>query len=147
MSVEPPHDRHTAADHHRAVHEALVARARRLLRDTARRTGLLGLVAAGVLAPVDAALALGIVAGLILGLAHLALLSRTAARLAAGAAAFGSNGDRPRSFVPFFWLKWPLWALALGGVLWYMRARPEGVAAGLILSLAVFAVSSRKHVS
>jgi hypothetical protein len=43
----------------------------------------------------------------------------------------GARQIRARSL-----LKWPLLGLALAGILWYMPARPEGVALGVVLSLA-----------
>lgn len=43
----------------------------------------------------------------------------------------GARQIRARSL-----LKWPLVGLALAGILWYMPARPEGVALGVVLSLA-----------
>ncbi len=125
------------------VEVRLRRRGRRIVGGTARRLALWAGVPAVVAAFWEPSLAVGLVAGALLGLLHAALLARQTARLAATVAA----GRRPASGagnMVFFWLKWPLWALALGGVLWYMRARPEPVAVGLVLSLAAFAAAARR---
>ena len=126
-----------------AVEAALRRRGRRLVGGTARRLAGWAGVPAVVAAFWDLRIGAGLVAGALLGLLHVALLARQTARLAAAAAAGRRPAGRAGNML-FFGLKWPLWALALGGVLWYMRARPEPVAVGLVLALAAFAATARR---
>ncbi len=80
-------------------------------------------------------LALGVALGALVGLANLMLLTRALAKVLA-------NPDQHRPAAGRKWvlptamvLKWPFLLLALGLILWYLPARPEGVAAGVALSL------------
>ncbi|RMG94450.1 MAG: hypothetical protein D6705_16170 [Deltaproteobacteria bacterium] len=137
----------TEADARPSVATDLDRRRRALMRATARRASLWTGLAVLATVPFDARWGLALTAGTLLGLLHLLLLSRQTMHLAAGAAARGRSGSPLRVNPAVFWLKWPFWALALGGVLWYMRARPEGVVAGLVLALAAFATTARRHLS
>lgn len=89
-------------------------------------------------------LAIGIACGALLGLANLTLLGRALMQLVA-------NSERHRPAPGSKWIlpgvllvKWPLLLLALAGILWYLPARPEGVAFGVLLSLLGAALAARR---
>ncbi len=79
---------------------------------------------------------------LALGIALGALLAALNLRMLAGAVArfLQPSGARRSSLLS--WLRWPILALALAGILWYMPARPEGVAIGIVLSLVAACVAA-----
>jgi hypothetical protein len=91
----------------------------------------------------DVAAAQGLALGALVGLANHWVLSGTVAQ--AVEAATGGPGRPPArvSMPAQFALKLPLLLLALGSVLWYMRARSEAVASGLVLALVGLAAAAR----
>lgn len=80
-------------------------------------------------------MALGVALGGLVGLANLLLLTRALAKVIANPEQHrpvaGKNWVLPAAIV----LKWPFLLLALGLILWYLPARPEGVAAGVAITL------------
>jgi hypothetical protein len=75
-------------------------------------------------------MALGIALGALLAMVNLGLTSRAISEMF-------SDPERHRparagglALPAILLLKWPVLLLALGGVLWYLPARPEGVAEG-----------------
>jgi hypothetical protein len=55
-----------------------------------------------------------------------------------------TSGEEPPAGArkrPFTRLRWPLFLLALAGILWYTPARPEGVAGGILLVLAAAVIA------
>ena len=88
-------------------------------------------------------MALGLALGALVGLANLWLLQRAVGQVLQSPEehrpAAGSKWALPAALL----LKWPFLLLALGLILWYMPARPEGVAAGVLLSLLAASIASR----
>lgn len=89
-------------------------------------------------------MALGVALGALVGFANLWLLSRAVAQLVDNAGDHRPAPGRKWSLPAVLLLKWPFVLLALAGILWYMPARPEGVALGLVLSLAAASVAAAK---
>ena len=87
-------------------------------------------------------MALGVALGALVGLLNLVVLSRSLSRVLANPEqhrpAPGKNWVLPAAVV----LKWPFLLLVLGLILWYMPARPEGVAAGVLLSLLAATIAA-----
>lgn len=114
-----------------------------LLRMAVRWTTILT-VASAVISGLTwgADFALGIALGALLGLVNLALLGTALAKLLPDA---GRHRPAPgsRFALPGILLvKWPLLLLALAGILWYLPARPEGLAFGFLLSLVGAAIAA-----
>jgi ABC-type nickel/cobalt efflux system permease component RcnA len=105
---------------------------------------LASLASAAVLALSGSEMALGVALGALLGLVNVWLLSRALSRLVDNAGdhrpAPGSKWTLPAVLL----LKWPAILLALAVILWYMPARPEGVARGALLSLAAASIAARQ---
>lgn len=89
-------------------------------------------------------MALGVALGALLGLANVWLLSRALSQLIANAAEHRPAPGRKWSLPAVLLLKWPFILLALAVILWYMPARPEGVALGAALSLAAASIAALK---
>lgn len=104
----------------------------------------------GLLAPTGAIswglfggeMALGVTLGALLGLANFAVLARSLSKVLQNPEehrpAAGKKWVLPAAMV----LKWPFLLLALGLILWYMPARPEGVALGVALSLVAASIAA-----
>ena len=90
---------------------------------------------------------LGIALGALVGLLNIALLARALTAVLSDPHRHRPASPSSRVLPGLLLLKWPLVMLALAGILWYMPARPEGVAAGVILSLAAAAIAARPRAS
>jgi hypothetical protein len=114
-----------------------------LLRRMARWTTILGIgsaIALGIWLGWE--MALGVVLGAALGYANLWFAARTLRGIL----------DKPQEHRPVpgsTWalptgllVKWPLFLLALFGILWYLPARPEGVALGVAIALAAASIAA-----
>lgn len=115
-----------------------------LLRRMARWTAILGVVTAIVCGVwLGPEMALGVVLGAALGYGNLWLAARAlrgiVARPHEHRPAPGAKWALPTGLL----VKWPLFLLALWGILWYLPARPEGVALGVAIALAAASVAAR----
>lgn len=98
--------------------------------------------AAGLGLWLGGAMALGIAVGATLGYANLYFAARALRAIVSNPRehrpAPGTKWSLPAGLL----LKWPLILLALGAILWYMPARPEGVALGVAISLAAASIAA-----
>jgi hypothetical protein len=116
---------------------------RAFLRRSTRWTAALVGVWAGIAWLVSGReMALGVTLGALVGWANLVLLDRALYAVMRDPAAHRPVGARKWSLPLAFLVKWPLVLLALAVVLWYMPARPEGVAMGVLVSLAAAAMAA-----
>ncbi len=90
-------------------------------------------------------MALGVALGALLGVGNLALTARVISHLVSDPQRHRPTRPGALAWPAILGLKWPLLLLALGGVLWYMPARPEGVAIGVALSLAAAAAAAQRR--
>ena len=88
------------------------------------------------------ALALGVALGALFGMLNITALDWILTSLISRAQR-EKPSSRGWSIPALLLLKWPVVLLALAGVLWYIPARPEGLAAGLILSLVAAVIAGR----
>lgn len=112
--------------------DALVGKANAFLRGNARwHVVLTGIASTLTWASGHVELAWSLALGALLMYANLTMATRTLLR------AFRTTTNVPQSpAAALAWAtRWPLLALALVGILWYMPARPEGIALGIALSL------------
>lgn len=114
-----------------------------LFRRMARWTAALGLGWAAALGLwLGWEMALGVTVGAALGYANLWLAARAlrgiVERPHEHRPAPGSKWALPAGLL----LKWPLILLALWGILWYLPARPEGVALGVAIALAAASLAA-----
>lgn len=100
--------------------------------------GLAGLLVSG------GPMALGVALGALLGLANLWLLSRAISAALANAREHRPSPGQKWALPGVFLLKWPFLLLALGLILWYLPARPEGVGIGIGLSLLAAALAATR---
>jgi hypothetical protein len=89
-------------------------------------------------------MALGLALGALVGLANVWLLSRALAGLVTNPEEHRPAPGRKWTLPAVLLLKWPVILLALAIILWYMPARPEGVALGALLSLAAASIAARQ---
>ncbi|MBL4685492.1 MAG: hypothetical protein JKY37_12935 [Nannocystaceae bacterium] len=87
-------------------------------------------------------MALGVALGAVVGLANLMLLSRAMAKMLANPQQHRPVAGKKWVLPTVIVLKWPFLLLALGLILWYLPARPEGVAAGVALSLLAACIAA-----
>jgi len=80
-------------------------------------------------------MALGVALGALLGLLNLLALGRALGLMLSSAQQHRPAAGKKWVLPTVLLLKWPFLLLALGLILWYMPARPEGVAVGFGLSL------------
>ena len=80
-------------------------------------------------------MSLGIALGALVGWVNLWLLSKALSTVLRSPEQYRPVGGRTWVLPGVMLLKWPFILLALGLILWYMPARPEGVAAGALLAL------------
>jgi hypothetical protein len=92
----------------------------------------------------DAPMALGVALGALVGLANLWLLSRAISAALANAREHRPSPGQKWALPGVFLLKWPFVLLALGLILWYLPARPEGVGIGIGLSLLAAALAATR---
>jgi hypothetical protein len=90
-------------------------------------------------------MALGIAMGTLLGVTNLWLLSRAVDAMVQQADQHRPAPGRKWALPGVFLLKWPFLLLALAGILWYMPARPEGVAIGFGISLLGAAIAATRN--
>lgn len=86
------------------------------------------------------AMVVGLAAGAFVGLLNLWLGARALALLIPRLAN-GNTKDNRTALTLLLLMKWPLVLLALLGILWYLPARPEGVALGVAISLAAASIA------
>jgi hypothetical protein len=89
-------------------------------------------------------MALGIALGALLGVANLWLLSRAISVMVRSADEHRPTPGQKWALPGVLLLKWPFLLLALAGILWYMPARPEGVAIGFGISLVGAAIAATR---
>jgi hypothetical protein len=95
------------------------------------------------------AMVVGLAAGAFVGLLNLWLGARALALLMprlkpdSSSRPFGPERakDNRTALTLLLLMKWPLVLLALLGILWYLPARPEGVALGVAISLAAASIA------
>jgi hypothetical protein len=119
--------------------------------DLVRRIAWWTVVLAGIWAAIALALsgwpmALGVAAGALVGLANVWLIASTMTTLMRNANELRAPGRKrwaqQWTILGPLVMKWPLILLALFGVLWYLPARPEGVALGVAISLAAASIAA-----
>jgi hypothetical protein len=119
-----------------------------LLRRAALWTGLMVAVAAAISLPLfGREMSLGIALGALVGWVNLWLLARALRAMLRDPQQYRPVGARTWVLPGVLLLKWPFILLALAGILWYMPARPEGVAVGALLALvgaSIAALSANK---
>jgi hypothetical protein len=112
---------------------------------TARWTLVLGSLVAGISQwTFGFEMALGVALGALIGFMNLWLLSKSIDAALARADEHRPTTGRKWALPGVLLLKWPFVLLALGLILWYMPARPEGVAIGLLLSLLAAALAATR---
>jgi hypothetical protein len=116
-----------------------------LRRATMMTAGLTGLVGAIAHWFVGWPMSLGIALGALIGVANLAVLARALSGVVDRAEEHAPRPGQRYVLPGVLLLKWPVLLLALAGILWYMPARPEGVAIGVLLSLIGGAIASRSR--
>ena len=103
---------------------------------------LAGIWAAIVYAMSGWPMALGVALGALVGLANVWLIASTMTTLLKNANELRAPGRKRWALLGPLVAKWPLVLLALFGVLWYLPARPEGVALGVAISLAAASIAA-----
>jgi len=136
------------ADHDDGEGHAARARmaqlARAGVRASARATGLAALTAALAAAALGPSWSLGVALGAAVGWGSVTSTA-IAVKALLGAPQDPAEGRRRALWVsPLLLLKWPLVLLALAAILWYMPARAEAVAFGVVLALAASAMAWRR---
>jgi hypothetical protein len=107
-----------------------------LVRRAARWTAALTAIAGAISLPwLGREMSLGIALGALLGWVNLWLLARAVRAMLRDPQQHRPTGRRTWVLPGVLLLKWPFILLALAGILWYMPARPEGVALGALLAL------------
>jgi len=90
-------------------------------------------------------MALGVICGSGIGLANVWLISSTMTTLVRRAEELRAPGRKRWALLGPMVAKWPLVLLALFGILWYLPARPEGVALGVAISLAAASIAALRR--
>ncbi len=115
------------------------------LRRTALWSAALVLVWSLILGPwLGWPMVVGLVAGGLVGYLNLWLGARALALLIprlSGGAGKANLKDSRSALMLLLLMKWPVVLLALLGILWYLPARPEGVALGIAISLAAASIA------
>jgi drug/metabolite transporter (DMT)-like permease len=107
-----------------------------LLRRAALVTALLVAIACAAAIPLfGRPMGLGIALGALVGWVNLWLLARALRAMLRDPQQHRPTGQRTWILPGVLLLKWPFILLALAFILWYMPARPEGVALGALLAL------------
>ncbi len=107
-----------------------------LLRRAALWTAALVAIAGAISLPLfGREMSLGIALGALVGWVNLWLLSRATRIMLRDPQQYRPAGARTWVLPGVLLLKWPFILLALALILWYMPARPEGVAVGALLAL------------
>lgn len=114
-----------------------------LLRDAGLWTALLATVAGAIsLLWSGREMSLGVALGALVGWVNLWLLSRAVGTMLRDPQQYRPTGQRTWILPGVLLLKWPFILLALAGILWYMPARPEGVALGALLALVGVSIAA-----
>lgn len=87
-------------------------------------------------------MSLGVALGALVGFANLLLLARALGTVLRDPEQYRPTGARTWVLPGVILLKWPFILLALAMILWYMPARPEGVALGALLALAAASIAA-----
>ncbi|MEM9454099.1 MAG: ATP synthase subunit I [Myxococcota bacterium] len=98
-------------------------------------TGMVAIAGAISLLLVGPEMSLGIALGALVGWVNLWLLARAVRVMLRDPQQYRPAGRRTWVLPGVLLLKWPFVLLALAFILWYMPARPEGVALGALLAL------------
>jgi hypothetical protein len=107
-----------------------------LLRRAALWTAVMVVIAGAISLPLfGRAMSLGIALGALVGWVNLWLLARALRAMLRDPRQYRPAGSRTWVLPGVLLLKWPFILLALAFILWYMPARPEGVALGALLAL------------
>jgi hypothetical protein len=116
-----------------------------LIRSIIRWTVGLTVAVSGIVLVWDASFSLGIALGALIGGANIVLLGKAISRAFSRAAE--STDDESEVEAPTVarklpgLLRMPLLVLALAGILWYMPARPEGLATGITIVLVAAVIA------
>lgn len=114
-----------------------------LLRRAALYTGLMTAVAGAISLPLfGREMSVGIALGALVGWVNLWLLARALRVMLRDPQQYRPVGARTWVLPGVLLLKWPFILLALAFILWYMPARPEGVALGALLALVGASIAS-----
>ena len=107
-----------------------------LLRHAALWTTVMVAIAGAISLPLfGPEMSLGIALGALVGWVNLWLLARALRAMLRDPQQYRPAGQRTWVLPGVLLLKWPFILLALALILWYMPARPEGVALGAVLAL------------
>ena len=107
-----------------------------LLRHAALWTTVMAAIAGAISLPLFGhEMSLGIALGALVGWVNLWLLARALRTMLRDPQQHRPTGQRTWVLPSVLLLKWPFILLALALILWYMPARPEGVALGALLAL------------
>lgn len=107
-----------------------------LLRRAALWTAAMAALAGAISLPLfGREMSLGIALGALVGWVNLWLLARALRAMLRDPQQYRPAGARTWVLPGVLLLKWPFILLALALILWYMPARPEGVALGALLAL------------
>lgn len=119
-----------------------------LLRRAAVWTAAMVAIACAISLPLFGhEMSLGIALGALVGWVNLWLLARALKAMLRDPQQYRPTGARTWVLPGVLLLKWPFILLALAFILWYMPARPEGVALGALLALvgaSIAAVATKK---
>lgn len=107
-----------------------------MLRRAGLWTTVLVVIAGAICGPMfGTEMSLGIALGALVGWVNLWLLARALKVMLRDPQQYRPTGSRTWVLPGVMLLKWPFLLLALAFILWYMPARPEGVALGALLAL------------
>jgi hypothetical protein len=107
-----------------------------LLRRAALWTGIMVAIAGAIALPLfGREMSVGIALGALVGWVNLWLLARALRAVLRDPQQYRPAAQRTWILPGVLLLKWPFILLALAFILWYMPARPEGVALGALLAL------------
>lgn len=107
-----------------------------LLRRAGLWTAVMAAIAGAISLPLlGREMSLGIALGALVGWVNLWLLARALRAMLRDPQQYRPRGAQTWVLPGVLLLKWPFILLALALILWYMPARPEGVALGALLAL------------
>lgn len=116
-----------------------------LLRRAALWTAAMVAIAGAISLPLFGhAMSLGIALGALVGWVNLWLLARALRTMLRTPEQYRPGGGRTWILPSVLLVKWPFILLALALILWYMPARPEGVAVGALLALLGASIASTR---
>lgn len=116
-----------------------------LLRRAALWTAVMAAIAGAISWPLlGREMSLGIALGALVGWVNLWLLAKALRSMLRDPQQHRPVGRRTWVLPGVLLLKWPFILLALASILWYMPARPEGVALGALLALVGASIGALK---